>query len=158
MQVNSVNNQNSFGLKFSPRFKNALRELAIDVFSKDGNKDWGYKYTPRVRDIFEKRVQKLKDMMPDAKLDIVDSFQYGNTYIIDSTKKYMSHEVRIPKPIQNIVLKRKGLPDKILGPEYEYTINHVGVQQLIKDLERLGIEEQEPALKAAIERTKKLLP
>ena len=59
MQVNSVNHQNSFGLKFSPRFKNELRNLAIEIFSKDENKTFGRKYTPKVRDIIEKRVQKL---------------------------------------------------------------------------------------------------
>ncbi|MCR4881785.1 MAG: hypothetical protein K6A44_07535 [bacterium] len=156
MQVNSVNNQNSFGLTFSPRFKNELRKVAIEVFSAAEDEAKIYKYTPKVRDTFEKRVLKLKEMMPGAKLDIADSWEYGDSHISNYIGNF-THTARIPCPSKDVVLKRKDMPDTILGPLNEFNY-HLGVLSLIRRLEGIKLQEQEsPALMAAIERTKKLL-
>lgn len=161
MQINSVNNQNSFGLTISPRLKNELRRVATEVFSKDGDKGRGYKYTPKVRDIFEKRVQKLKEMMPGAKLDLVDTWTRENAYIFGIRSQHPLYEypevADIPAFAEKIILKRKGMPDKFVEDAY-ILADHLGVQRLLKKLQRIEQEEKEPVLKAAIERTKKLLP
>ena len=163
MQINSVNNQNSFGLKFSPRFKNALREMAIEVFSKDGNEAFSQKYTPKVRDIFEQRVQKLKSMMPESKIDIVDMWTCKESRIM-GLPTFMHSDFSDFPSVQNIpffykgvILKREGMPDMLLNKNFDLHFPS-DLQRVIKNLERIKREEKQPILKAAIERTKKLLP
>ena len=164
MQVNSVNHQSSFGLKFSPRFKNELRELAIEIFSKDGNKTYGYKYTPKVRDIFEKRVQKLKNMMPDAEIDIADCWTSQDADIVGLSKFIIKdwydfpRVADIPNLSNPIVLKRKDMPDRIVNIGTYHLTYPMGIHYLIKDLEQIEKAEHAPVMKAAINRMKKLLP
>ena len=63
MQVNSVNNQNSFGLKFSPKMRSLVTDSAEMFFANNTRSD-------KAKLIFEHRVRRLLNTFPNAELDI----------------------------------------------------------------------------------------
>ena len=69
MQVNSVNSQNSFGVKFGPKFRESLKKCTVHVLK--GESDFGNrKISDKTQKRFIRQVQQLKEIFPDGFLEI----------------------------------------------------------------------------------------
>ena len=155
MQINSINNQNSFGLKFGPKLKDDFRIVAENIF---GNK----RLPKNIKDAFERQITSMKAMFPDGILERRLGYVGGTPLTKSAKSNKLEYMTYINEPTIKVVLARGTREDEVLHySRIDRVIDIQDINTIYRGLIDLKKAEdaamKNPMKRRAIERAKKLL-